>query len=157
MLAGSAPQQPDRAVAYFGEFVVRVGQLARLHRQAPAADAVVQRVAEPFQPSDPGLDGGTPGARESRPVRLGRGPFLRQRGEGSSDLRERDADALRGTDEADPAEHFAVVATLIAGVPGGGDQAFALIEMQSRDGNTSPPSDFAGSQVMRRKSTLDTH
>src|SRR3569623_513849 len=107
------------------ELVGRVAKRAVLERQAAAADAIAEPVAQALQQKDLVIDGVGPTGRESRPVLFGRRPSLRQAREAGADLGQRDADVLRNPDNGDSAQHLAVVAPLVARSSVRADQALA--------------------------------
>src|SRR3546814_17744011 len=62
--------EPAGAGTVAGQPVARVHQLADAEGQAPAADAGVELVAEPFEQPDLGVDARAPGGRQLVPVLL---------------------------------------------------------------------------------------
>ena len=65
------------------------------------------------------------------------GALLGELGERLPDRGERDADALRGPDERDPAQRVPGVAALVARGAAAADQALGLVEVQGGDGGAA--------------------
>lgn len=57
-------------------------------------------------------------------------------------------------DDGYPAEHFAGVAALVAGVAGAFDQAFGFVEVERGDGDPTAPGDFADGEGARNGGDL---
>ena len=91
----------------------RVGQPAGLQRQAPAADAAVQPVAEALEQGDLLVQPGTPLATGGTSPPWW-GCARRAATRGPADLLQAQADLLGHPDERHPAQHVAVVAALAA-------------------------------------------
>ncbi len=70
---------------------------------------------------------------DSRASRCGWGAAVREGGQCVPDLGERYPDFLGQPDERDPAQHVALVATLVAAGPAARDEALAFVEVQRRD------------------------
>jgi L-fuculose-phosphate aldolase len=113
--------------------VVRVHQLADAQRQAAAADAAGEPVAQPLQLADPLVQVGAPLRRQPGPVPGGGSPAGGQPGQGVGDPAERDSDLLRGADERHPAQRRPRVAALVARGAAGGDETPFLVKAQRRD------------------------
>ena len=86
-VAGTGPER--------GRLVVGVEQPAVPQRQAPAADASVELLAQPLQERDLRVEPGSPRPREPRPVLLVGRAVRGERRERFADLLQRQADLLR--------------------------------------------------------------
>src|SRR4051794_33015279 len=90
--------------------VARVGQLAAAEREAAAADALGQPLAQALELGYARVDAGGPRTGELRPVRAGRRAVLGQLRELRAHFVEGQPDPLREHDEGDPPDHRALVA-----------------------------------------------
>src|SRR4051794_8110933 len=90
--AGGRAEEAARARALGGEAIGRGGQRAPVDRQAAAADAVGEGVAELLEPADPLLQGGPPVLGQPLPVLPARGAAAGQLLQRVPDVGERDAD-----------------------------------------------------------------
>src|SRR5690606_38927799 len=115
--------------------VVGVEQAAGPQRQAAAADAAVEAVAQALDEGDLLVEAGAPGARDAGPVVLGGGARVGQLGQGVADLVEGQAHPLGDPDERDPAQHVALVAALVAGGAGRRDEPLGLVVAQGGGGH----------------------
>src|SRR6185312_13654601 len=97
------------------EAVVRVDEAAAVDREAAAADAAGEVVAQLLETPDAVVELLAPLRGELLPVGAGRGAPVGQGVERGPDLGQRDADALRDADERQPSEHLAAEAALVAG------------------------------------------
>src|SRR5690606_15800382 len=122
------------AGAALGGAVVGVEHAADVEREAAAADAGVEVVAEALEERDALVEERAPAGGEPFPLARRGGAFLGEGGERGADVVEGEADTLRGLDEGEAAEDVATVAALVAGVAGGGDQTAVLVEAQRRGG-----------------------
>src|SRR2546430_8924788 len=95
-------------------FVVRVQQIALVDREAAAADAGREAVAEGEEIRDAAVEVVAPFVREAFPVLAARGAPRRQAVERVLDLGQLDAGGAAGLHERDPAEDGAVVTALVA-------------------------------------------
>src|SRR5688500_3518298 len=152
---GAAPPRSGRRVdqaagagALPAHLVARVRHRAPVQRQAPAADAVAEVVAQVLQVADPGVEPLLPLPCQLQPVVPGRRAAVRQRREHPGDLRERDPDPLPDPDQRDPPERVAAVATLVAAGPAAGDQPLLLVEVQRRDGDATAGRQLADGQLV---------
>lgn len=141
------PLQPGAGEA-FAEDVVRVGQRTVLQREAAAADAVRQMIAQAPELGDALVEFGAPGLGEPGPVLAVGRALLRQLGEGVADAGERDPDALRGAHEGHPAQRVAAVAALVAGGAAAGDQALGLVEVERGDGHAAARGELADGEFV---------
>ena len=123
--------------------VVGVQQLALVDREAAAADAGGQALAQGLQGLDACVEVVTPAARQALPVAPARRSARRQARECGADLDERDAGGSACLDERDPAKNGSVVAALVAVRPGRGDQAATLVEAQRRGRDPASPGDVS--------------
>ena len=105
-----------------------------MQRQAAAADALAEAVAQALELSDPFVDTFAPLARQLDPVGSFRHAVPRQFGELGGDFGQRQANLLREHDEGDAPQHGARVAP----VPGAGtlrgDEALGLVETEGGGG-----------------------
>src|SRR4051812_46303696 len=102
-----AEQEPG-AAAETRRPVVGVVERAAPQREAAAPDALGQLVPQADERRDLRVEPGAPGAGDAVPVGLVRRALARQRAEGVADLREAEADGLRGPDEREAPEHVPV-------------------------------------------------
>src|SRR6266581_7956709 len=140
------PQVMGARTALSG-FVVWIQQVALVDREAAAADACRQAVAEGFQSLDAGVEVVAPLVREAFPVLPGRGTARREPRERGVDLGEGESSGAAGLDERDPPEHGSVVAALVAVGARGLDQALALVEPQSRRRDSAARRDLADREL----------
>src|SRR5207248_3929076 len=106
-------------------------------RQAAAADAFGQPVAQALQLGDALVDPLLPRAREPRPVAAGRNALGRQPGERRADLIEAEADTLGEDDEGDAPQHRTGIAAMAGAGAFGGDQPALLVKAQGRSGDAA--------------------
>src|SRR5262245_57506523 len=128
--------------------VVGVQQLAAVDREAAAADARRQALAEGLQGLDARVEVVAPAVRETLPVAAARGAVARQRPERAPDPLERDAGRAARLDEREPAQDGAVVAALIPVGPRGRDQAPPLVEAQGRPRDPAARRDLADRELV---------
>src|SRR5881392_4466013 len=121
-----------RSCASGGCFVVGVEQVALVDREAAAADARRQAVAEGLESLDAGVEVVSPLVREALPVLAARRAPRGEAFERASDVGERHSRCSAGLDERDAAQDGAVVAALVAVGSRRLDQAMALVEPQRR-------------------------
>src|SRR5215210_9581145 len=98
-------RQPAGARALLRRDVLRVLQPAARERQAAAADAGGQPVAEPLEGGDLLVEAGAPSPAQALPVARRRRAALGQGGQRAADLGEREADVLGGPHERQPPQH----------------------------------------------------
>jgi hypothetical protein len=96
--------------------------------ETAAADALGEMVAELSHQLDALVEVVAPALRDARPVLPGGRAVVGQQGQRLADAGERDAQALRGADEGDPAQGVTAVAALVAGGAAAVDQTLALLE-----------------------------
>ena len=118
-------------------------------REAAAADAAAERVAEPLQLGDALVDACAPRAGEPRPVGARRHGVVRQLGELGADLLEREADLLREYDERDAPEHSARIAAMPRFGPPRLDEALLFVETKRRGGDPGAARNLAYGQRFR--------
>ena len=134
--------------AEFGRDVVGVPDRARLERQAAAADAAVEVLAEPLQRRDLLVQTWAPAGSQVGPVVAVRCAPLGQQLERRLDLGERQPDLLGDPDEAHPAQHVGVVPAVVGVGPIGRDQPVLLVEAQRRRGHSGPGGDLADREAL---------
>ncbi|EGJ78430.1 hypothetical protein STTU_5641 [Streptomyces sp. Tu6071] len=105
-------------------------------------------VAQELEAADAVVQLGAPVLRETGPVLRGRGALLGQVGERLADRGEGDADALRGTDEGDPAEDVARVAALVAGGATARDEPLGLVEVERGDGGPAARGELSDGEFL---------
>ena len=132
-----------RATAEATRLVTGIQEVARLERQAAAADARRQPAADRPQRLDPRVELGDPAPREPLPVPLRRRLAGGERVERLLDPVERDAGLLAGLDERDAAQGRRDVAALVAVRPLGVDQPLALVEAERGLGNAAAGCELA--------------
>jgi histidine triad (HIT) family protein len=152
-LRGEVP----RAGAVAAEDVVGVRQLAVGYRQASAADAPGQAVAQVLQLADPLVEVAAPARGKPGPVLAGGCPPGGKRVEGGPDPGQRNADTLRGTDERHPAQHRPRVTPLVACRPARGDQALGLVEVQRGNRHAAAGRELADGHLPCRARNLCHH
>jgi hypothetical protein len=121
------------AGAFAAERVVGVSEQAGHERQAAAADAARQPVAQVLKLPDPVIEVLAPRRGKPRPVRGCRRAAGRQGIERRLDPGQRDAEPLRRADEGKPPQHHPRIPPLVPSRPPRCDQALGLVEMQRRD------------------------
>ena len=131
-----------------GEFVVGVGQVARVQGQATAADAVGQVIAQTSELFDAGVEFVAPLGGDRGPVLAGGGAVVGQLVQGLTDAGQRDAHALGDADEGHPPQGVALVAALVAGRAATTDEALAFVEVQGRDGHSGAFGDLADGEFL---------
>ena len=139
--------------------VDRVEEAAGAEREAAAADAGGEVVADALEQRDALLDVVPPGAREALPVALRRrlaGGQQRQRG---ADRGQRDARRSARLDDGDAAQDGALVAALVAVASLRVDQPLGLVEAQGRGRDAAALRDLSDRQHRRghRVAFLQVH
>ena len=129
--------------------VVPVEQGARAEREAAAADAGREVVAQPLELRDPRVDVAAPRPRQALPVAPGRGPIARQPVERVTKPPEGDSRRPPGVDHGDPPQHRAREPTLIPVRSAGPDQALGLVEPKRGRGHPAAPRKLADRQLGR--------
>src|SRR5262249_57757850 len=109
---------------------------------------VGERVRGGGEVADALVQFGTPGLGEPGPVRTGRSPLLGKFGERLTDGGQRDADALGGAYERDPAQCVALVAALVARCTAAADQTLGLVEVQGGDGGAATRGQLAYAELV---------
>jgi hypothetical protein len=145
---GAVLGQEAGACPAFTEDVVRVGQDAAFQGEAAAADAVREVVAEAVELPDAFVQLRAPCLGEPGPVVPGGCAPLGELGERLADGGERDADALGGADEGDPAQGVTAVAALVARGAAAADQALGLVEVQGGDGGAAAGGELADRELV---------
>lgn len=125
---GPTLEQVARAGAGLAGRVAGVPDPAHAEREAAAADAAVERVAQAGEHLDLLVEPGAPRAGEAGPVGGGRRALLGQAGERGADLAQRQPDALGDPDEADASQDVGVVHPVAGRVALGVDQPSVLVE-----------------------------
>lgn len=138
--------QQARTGSLFPKLVAGISQRAAFDRQATTANATGQTIAQQRQSLDPRIQIVLPHLRERLPVTRSWGAPLRQRIEGRLNFGQRYADPLRHLDDAETSQDIAPVTPLVAARPHARNQAFGLVEMQRRDGQSAPFCHFAHSE-----------
>src|SRR5690348_3314472 len=115
------PQQEPRPWAGAPSAVVGVVELAAVEREAAAADAAVESVAQALQHADALVEPGAQTLADGAPVGLGWRAAAGQRRQLRLDLTERQAQPLRDQCEREPPDVGAREAPLVAARPVGGD------------------------------------
>ena len=125
------------------ELVPGIAQRADTEREAAAADAAIELIAQAGEPGDSVVEVGAPVAGKPGPV-AGVGSAVAGEGvEGCADIGKGNAGALRHLDEGDAAEDFAGVAPLVALVAPAMNEALSLVEVQRGDGDATAAGNFA--------------
>ena len=146
VLTAQPGRQVGRARAAGPRRVGRVGDRAPVQRQAAAADAGVEPVAQRDEGVDLVVEPIPPAARQPRPVGPGRRPPGRQRCQRRGHLVEAQPDVPRGPDEGEPAQRAPLEPALPARCPGRGQQPEPLVVADRRAGEAAPPGDLADGQ-----------
>src|SRR5690554_2744781 len=129
------------------ELVARVAQGTGVDRQAAAADAVAEVVAQPAQAGDAVVQVRLPAGRQPAPVLGRRRAAVRQQRQRLADGLERNTGALRDLDDGDPAQHIPGIAALVARIAPALDEALGLVEMQRGNGDAAASGNFAHAQL----------
>ena len=114
----------------FGRLVVRVEKLAGVDREASAADAGREPVAECFEGGDAAVDVLAPTAGQPLPVASVRCAVSRQSRKGSTDPVEGNSRGTPGLNQRDPPKHGPLVAALVSRRSARHEQAFFLVEAE---------------------------
>src|SRR5581483_7728691 len=144
-------EQITRPRAFTPGAVAWVEQAAALEREATAADAAGELVAQALERLDAALQLVVPAGREALPVNGRRVAAVRQGSEGAAHRLERDAHALGDLDDGDAPQHAAPVAPLIAGRARRRDQAERLVVAQRRGRDAAAPRQFRDRQLVRQR------
>lgn len=113
-----------------GRLVVGVEKLAGVDREAAAADAGREPVAECFEGGDAAVDVLAPTAGQPLPVASVRCAVRRQGRKGCTDPVERNSRGAAGLNQRDPPKHGPLVAALVSRRSARNDQAFFLVEAE---------------------------
>jgi hypothetical protein len=156
--AGSSGlEEAARPGALAAELVVRVGEDAPVDRQAAAADALAELVAQLLQAVDPLLQLFVPPLGEALPVLAGRGATVGELAQGGAHLGQRDPDPLRDPDQGDPPKGVAVVPALVARGTPARDQALPLVEVEGRDRHAAAGRELPDRELLVRPGWLLRH
>ena len=109
--------------------IARIGKPAPIQREAAAANALCQSIAQQLKFANAPVDPDPPGFRQARPVSRRRNPAIREPVQLGADLGKREPDSLCENDEGDPAQYRPPEAALTRfAVPFGSDQSSLLVE-----------------------------
>src|SRR5690606_12266559 len=111
---GALPDQPARTGTECGGFVLAVVEAARRQREAPAADARVELIAQTLELGDAIVEQRAPRRRHLGPVGGGGGSLVREGRQRVTDLSEAQPELLGDPDERHAAQLVTVVAPLPA-------------------------------------------
>lgn len=128
--ARSVAQPPARACAVRRSGVLRVVEPAAGQRQAAAADATVEPVAQLQQRGDSRIEQPLPLARQALPVGGSRRVALAQRGERGAYVVQAQTHGLSGANEGHAAQRAARVQAVPAAAASAAEQATAFVEAQ---------------------------
>jgi len=145
---GSGLSEPAGPGALRSGCVGGVEQRASGQGQAPAAQALVERVLQGLELTNPGRDQLSPRPRQTAPVLLIRRAVSRQLGEEVLELLQGQPYPLPGGDEGQAAQDVAGVAALVARRAGCAHQTEPFVVPQRRRAETGAVGDFAHGQPL---------
>src|SRR3954451_1959327 len=132
-------------------YVIRIAQRTILDRQAAAADAAGQAVAEQRQALDPVIKPPAPARPDRPPVFGGRNLISGQHSQRLFDLGKWDAELLSDLDDRYLPQHRAQIAPLIAVRPPRRDEPFGFIEVDRRHGDAAAFGNLANRQDLWKR------
>jgi hypothetical protein len=120
-----------RARTVPGRLVVGIEELAGVDREAAAADAGREPVAERLESGDALVDVVTPAAGQPLPVAAGRGAVRGKGRKSCTDPSEGNSRRAARLDQRDPPKDGPLVSALVSSCSARDDQAFLLVEAES--------------------------
>src|SRR6266576_2648700 len=128
--------------------VIRVEQLAGVDREATAADAGREPAAKRLERGNATVDVLAPAAGQPLPIAAVRGSVRRKRRKGCTNPFEGNPRGAPSLDQRDPPKDGPLVSALVSSRAARNDQAFFLVEAESRGSNPAAGSDFTDRQLI---------